>query len=184
MSKTIINLIDISLVPAALMVVGKLIGLLVTIQIFALPWTVQEIPGSFFSIRPALLPDDVIIASSYSDLIMYLLIAIGFSLVLIQATHFHETHIKPKLLVRLANNNLMGLVRSSFDIYNFAAIWTIFLWMTQILIWVNIASGKTYLWIGLVSLAANVVFTAILLQDVYREIEVSRKDFGGEEALN
>ena len=183
MSKTLINLIDISLVPAALMVVGKLIGLLITINVFALPWTVQEIPGSFFSIRPALLPDDVIIASAYSDLIMYMLIAAGFTLVLLQATHFHETHIQPKLLVKLANNNLLGLVRSSFDIYHYAAIWTIFLWLTQILIWVDIASGKTYLWIGIGSLVANVIFTSLLLQDVYREIELSRRDLGSKEAL-
>jgi hypothetical protein len=162
MSKTLINLIDISLVPAALLVVGKLIGLFATIQIFQLPWTLQEIPGSFFSVSPAFLADDVIVASSYSDLIMYFLIAFGFSFVLIQATHFHDTHIKPRLLVKLVNNNLMGLVRSSFDIYHSATIWTIFLWMTQLLIWVNIAAGKTYLWIGLVTLAANVVLTAIL----------------------
>jgi len=183
MSKTLINLIDISLVPAALLVVGKLIGLLATIQIFQLPWTIQEVPGSFFSVSPAFLAEDIIVASSYSDLIMYLLIALGFSFVLIQATHFHDTHIKPRMLVRLVNNNLMGLVRSSFDIYHSAAIWTIFLWMTQILIWVDVAVGKTYLWVGLTTLAANVVLTAILLQDVYREIEISRKSFGSMEAL-
>ncbi len=183
MSKTLVNLIDIALVPAALLVVGKLIGLFVTIQVFALPWTMQEIPGSFFSIRPALMAEDIIVASSYSDLIMYLLIAAGFSIILIQATHFHETHIKPKLLVKLANNNLLGLVRSSFDLYHYAAIWTIFLWLTQLLIWIDIATGKTYVWIGIGTLLANVVFTAFLLQDVYREIEISRHDLGSKEAL-
>lgn len=183
MSKSLINLIDLALLPAALMVVSKFLGLVLTINIFNLPWTLKEVPQTFFSIRPGLLSEDIITANSYSDLIMYLVLAIGFSFVLVQATHFHDSHIQPRLLMRLANNNLAGLVRSSFDIYHAAAIWTIFIWLANILIWINVVMGKTYTWIGVGSLIADVVFTVLLLQDVYKEIELSKRNLGKQEAF-
>jgi hypothetical protein len=183
MSKPLINLIDVALFPAALMVVSKFLGLIVTINLFNLPWTIKEVPQTFFAIRPGMLSEDVIIGNSYSDLIMYLALALGFSFVLLLATHFHNTHIQPRLLMRLANSNLAGLVRSSFDIYYAAAIWLIFIWVANILIWINVLVGKTYLWIGLASLIANVVFTALLLQDVYKEIELSKRNLGRQAAF-
>jgi hypothetical protein len=183
MSDSLIKLTDIALIPAALMVIGKLFGLVLTINVFALPWTVQDIPQSFFSIRPGLLAEDVILANSYSDIIMYAVLALGFSIVLLQATHFHDTHIHPRLLVRLANNNLMGLVKSSYDIYHAATIWTMFIWLAAAIIWVNVAVGKTYLWVGLAVLIANTVFTTILLQDVYQEIELSKRNLGRQQAF-
>ena len=77
----------------------------------------------------------------------------------------------------------MGLVKSSFDIYHTATIWVIFIWICNIIIWINIGMGKTFMWIGIATLVANIVFTALLLQDVYREIEITKRNLGKQQAF-
>lgn len=178
MSHNLVKLIDISLIPATLLVVGKIVGLAVAINIFQLPWTLVELPDSLLAVRPLLLSEDVTTASTYSDIIMYMCLAVGFSFILVQALFLHETHIKPTLLVRLSNNNLLGLVRSSFDIYHTAAIWLVFIWLCSLLVWINVLAQKTELWVGIVTVVANIIFTALVFQDVYREIEDSRHNLG------
>ncbi len=183
MSASLVKLIDLSLLPAALLVIGKLVGLIITVNVFNLPWTITEIPNVLLSNRPGFLPQDIATASSYSDLVMYLIMAIGFSVIIVLATKFHETHIQPQLLAKLSNNNLMGLVKSSFDIYHAASIWLVFIWISVGVVWFNIAAGKTSVEVGLLTLAANIILTVILLQDVYQEIELSKKNLGQQNAL-
>lgn len=184
MSHSLVKLIDIALLPAAVLVVGKVAGLVFAAAIFQLPWTLDQLPGSLFAVEPILASEDVITASTYSDLIMFMLIAIGFSAILVQATHFHDTHIKPSMLVRLSNNNLLGLVKSSFDIYHAAAVWLLFLWVTSGVVWINIALTRTEVWVGLVVVVASTILTTLLLQDVYKEIDLSRRSLGKQEALS
>lgn len=183
MNQSLIKLVDAALLPAALMVVSKFIGLVATIAIFKLPWTIQQVSTDLLSVRPAVFMEDLTTASTYSDLIMYLIMAIAFSVVIVQATHFHDTHIHPRLLVRLSNNNLLGLVKSSYDIYHSASMWLVFIWLTAGVVWIDIVLNKTLLWVGILTIIANIVFTSLLLQDVYREISISRRNLGKHQAF-
>lgn len=178
MSKSLVKLIDYSLLPAALIIVGKFAGLFLTIRIFSLEWGIESVPNTFFSVRPVFYSADIKLASSYSDLILFLVVMMGFSLVLIQAVVFHNSHISPNILSRLANHNLLGLVKSTFEIYHKAAIWTIFLWMTNMMIFLNVALGKTYLWVVVFSVLVSVFLTVFLIRDVSQEIEISKKSSG------
>lgn len=184
MSRSLIQFVDAALLPAALMVLGKVIGLILTVQIFNIPISIVEAGNSLFSVRPEVLPQDLQVVNTYSDMVMYLLVAAGFSFVLLQATRFHDTHIKPAILVKLSNYNLMSLVKSSFDVYHYAAIWLLGLWLTSGLIVLNAAFGKTEAWVSLVTIVCSVVFTSMLLQDVYKEIELARKNLGRYQALS
>jgi hypothetical protein len=184
MTKSLIHFIDAALLPAALMVVGKFLGLLFTVRIFNLPIALTEVQGSIFSVRPEVLPENLVLISTYSDIAMYLVVAAGFSVVLLQATHFHDTHIKPSLLIKLSNYNLLGLVKSSFNIYHLAAIWLVALWLTSGLVMLNAAVGKTEGWVGITCVFASIIFTSILLQDVYKEIEIARRNLGKYSALS
>jgi hypothetical protein len=183
MSKSLVKLVDIALIPAALLVLGKFIGLVFVIQVFQLPWTLESVPDSLFSVQTVLQSEDVIIASTYSDLIAFIFVSIGFSFILIQATHFHESHITPNTLMKLSSNNLMGLVKSSFDLYHSAALWLIFVWLASGLVWINVLLSRTEAWVGIICTISVIIFTSILLQDVYKEINFGRKDLGGKNAL-
>lgn len=183
MQNSLVKLIDIALVPAGLMVIGKIAGLFLSVVAFNVPWTIKQISDTFFSIRPAVSAEDILTVGTYSDIFMYIALGIGFSFILLQATRFHESHIQPRTLIRLSNSNLLGLVKSSFDIYHVASIWLIFLWMSLIVVLIDIVMSKTEIWVGLVCLIGNVIFTTVLLQDVYNEIDLSRKNLGSQSAL-
>ena len=175
MSKSLIKLIDYSLLPAALLVVGKFMVLYLTINIFSLDWGIKTIPNSLFSVRPIFYSEDVIIASTYSDVIMFLFIVTGFSFVLIQALVFHNSHVSPKILAKLASHNLLGLIKNTFEIYHKAAIWTLFVWISNFLILINVLTGKTGSWVLIFSLACTILLTVFLIRDTTNEIEISKK---------
>lgn len=176
MSKSLVKLIDFAILPASLLVLGKFLGLFVSINVFSLQWGLENIPNSFFSVRPVLYAKDIVTASTYSDLIMFLIITSGFSFVLVQALAFHDTHISPAVISKLADHNLLGLIKSTFDIYHKAAVWLIFLWLTVIVIFINVALAKTLLWVLLFSFIIASVLTVFLLRDVAEEIDISKKN--------
>jgi hypothetical protein len=155
-------------------VVGKFIGLIFSINLFSLEWGIKNIPGALFSVRPVFYSEDILIASTYSDLVMFAIIIIGFSIVLMQALVFHDSHISPSLLSKLANKNLLGLVKSTFEIYHKAAVWTIFVWISVLLIFLNTLASKTELWVLVFALITTIALNVFLLRDVASEIELSK----------
>lgn len=176
MSKSLIKLIDYSLLPAALMVVSKFLGMVIVVNLFSIDWGIESIRSSLFSIRPVFFEDDLMIVSTYSDLFMYLVIAIGFSLVLAQSLFLQNTRVSPQMLVKLANYNLLGLVKTAFEIYHKSAIWAIFLWVATGVLAFNVVIGKTAPWLSFVALVFTVSLTVALLRDVAHEIEQSRSE--------
>jgi len=175
MSKILVKLIDYALLPASLLVVGKFLGLLFAINIFNLDWGIKNIPGSLFSVRPVFYSEDIILASTYSDLIMFIIMTIGFSFILIQAVYFHNTHVSPRTLMKLASYNLLGLIKSTFEVYHQAAIWSIFIWVVDLLILFNVLTSKTEVWVFVFSCITSLILTVLLLRDVSKEIEISKK---------
>lgn len=175
MSRSLVKLVDFSLLPASLLVVGKVIGLYISINYFELEWGLETIPNSFFSVRPILYSKDIILASTYSDIIMFVIIVLGYSIVLIQAVLLHNSHISPSVVAKLATYNLLGLVKSTFELYHKAAIWSLFLWLSNILIVLNVVSNKTELWVLIFSISVSLILSVFLLKDVASEIELSKK---------
>jgi hypothetical protein len=178
MNKSFIKFVDNSLLPASIMVIGKFLGVILTNKLFSIPWSVQEYSDSLFSFGTVAKAEDISKISSYSDLVMYIFISTLFLVNVVRAIYFHNTHIKPNLILKLANSNLLKLVTSSYEIYHagFAAL--LFLWTSVILIWVNVFSDKTYLWVGIVTLFFTIALSIVLLNDVYREVENIKKHPG------
>jgi len=171
MSRSLIKLVDNSLLPAALMVIGKFVGVIVVIQLFNISTSIREYSNSLFSYSTILKPEDVLTVTTYSDLIMYAVLAIGFSVNIFRAVYLHSSHIKPTLVSRLVNKNLFSLIQNSYEIYHSAAIWLVFVLVSNVLIIVNAINGSTYPWLAVVTVIASALLTTVLLQDVYREIE-------------
>jgi hypothetical protein len=110
---------------------------------------------------------------------------LGFSVVLIQALFFHNSHVSPKSLTKLASNNLLSLVKSSFEIYHKGAVWSLFLWLSNLLILINVLTSKTQPWVFVVSLIVTIVLSLVLLNDAAEEIDLSREAvFKGEKSLS
>lgn len=178
MSKSLISLVDNSLLPAATMIVGKFLGVVFLVEIFNITWSVKEYSSSIFAYTSTLHKEDLLFVTSYSDLVMYIFLAITFTWIVIRAVYFHNTHVKPELASKLVNKNMLDLVRNSYDIYHQAASWLFFTAITNAVILVNVFTGKTYIWIGIITTLYTILLTVLLLQDVYREIENIKKHPG------
>lgn len=171
MSKSLLKLLDNSIFPACIMILGKLIGVIATLWILNVPFTVRDYFSNIYSLRFVVQEENLKAITSYSDLAMYLILAIFFSLTIIKAIFLHSSHIRPSLVTKLANSNLLKLIQSSYEIYHSASIWLIFMWVSNVLVLANVFSGNTYTWVGVLCSVVSILLTSILLQDVYREIE-------------
>lgn len=177
MSKSLIKLIDTALIPAAVMICGKVVGLCFANTVFKLNWGIVTNPSNFFSvnIEYATLAEQIT-ATSYSNLIMFLFVFIGFMFILIRALYFNSSHISPSLVAKLATNNLLNLITDSFEIYRKASIWLVMLWIALFALLINVIIGKAYPWTGVLCIMCTFITTTILLKDVSKEIDSARKN--------
>lgn len=171
MSKSLVTLLDNSIFPASVMVVSKFLGVILAIEFFNIQWSIKDYASSIFSIGTIVRPEDLATVTSYSDIIMLTALVLFFSFAVVRAVFFHSTHVRPTLLLKLATNNLLNLVRDSYEIYHNATIWLVFLLIADVLVWINVALGRTYLWIGIVGAISTIVLGVILAHDVYTEVQ-------------
>lgn len=177
MSKSLIKLIDSALIPAACMICGKVVGLWFANTAFGLNWGITSDPNNFFSVKIVYASvEDQITAASYSNLIMFLFVLFGFSLVLTRALFFNSRRVSPAMLAKLATNNLLNLIRDSFEIYHHASVWLVVLWLSLIALLLNVFIGRAYIWTGTISMICTIFTTIILLRDVTAEIKLAKKD--------
>ncbi|MCA9391737.1 hypothetical protein KC614_00845 [candidate division WWE3 bacterium] len=167
-SKILTRLISEALLPAVLLVVAKVIGVLVLVKSFSIAWQLNT---------SSLLPDFVlhdkaatVFVNSYSNLIVFVVVIIGLAWVLTKAYHFHDTHIKPSLILQLLSWNLTGLMTSSHEVYNKGVVWISYMWLVVLLIGVHTFLQATYLWVFVFALVASLVATWYFVADVEREV--------------
>ena len=178
MSKSFIKLLDNALLPASIMLVSKFVGIFLIIRFFNLDWVVQQTPNSFLSFQTVLSSQNVVLVTSYSDLIMFAAIALGFTINILRAVFFHNSHISPQLLNRLASKNLMSLIKNSYEIYHAASVWLFFLWISVAIVLTNALNNAIYSWVGISTVLVSILLTIIFFQDVYREVEYAKQHPG------
>jgi len=179
MTTSLIKLIDGSLLPGAFLILGKFFGIALTIQIFNLPVILKDYIDQIFSPKGYYLEESgVLVLSSYSDLFMYIFVAIGLSFAIIRVSFFSTAKVQPFLVAKLSRFNLLGLIKSTYETYQNAAIWLFFTWVCNIIILINTINQTTFVWVGISVTLASITFTTIILQDVYKEIENIRKHPG------
>lgn len=171
MSKSLIKIVDNSLLPAAVMILGKFLGVVLTLRVLNIPSLSNEYGNTLSSFTTVLRSEDIPTVTSYSDMVMFTFLAIFFTLTIIRAVYLHSSHIKPTLVVKLADKNLLNLIQSSYEIYHSAAVWLFFSWVATIIVLGNVVTGVTFSWVGIFCIVSSIILTAILFQDVYREIE-------------
>jgi hypothetical protein len=130
-------------------------------------------PASWLTFQNLVSANGILTVSSYSDLFMYLGIAVGMSVILVQALYLHDSHITPNMINRLAKNNLLSLIRSSFELYHSGVIWLLFLWLANILILINTIRSLTNLWTLLVCTIFTISYSIIFMKDLFAEIELN-----------
>ncbi len=170
MQKSLISILENSLFPSALVIFGKFIGIALVISYFDLPYTVSGYASSALNGTLSVTSDHAELISTYSDIIMFSVIALGFSFHLIRAIFFHDTHLSPKFITQLADLNLLSLIKDTYDIYHKAAVWLGFLWVAVSIIVINVVLGTTLFWVGIVAVITTLALSVGLIQDAYQEL--------------
>lgn len=171
MSTKLTKLIDLSLVPASLVIISKFVGVYGFILIFDIEASFADVGSSLFNLGPVVSANDAIIIATFSDLLMFATIVTFFIVTLVRAVFLHSSHVKPTLISKLASKNLLWLVRGSYEIYHEAVVGITFLWLVTSLLFLNSLFGFTLLWVPLLAFFLSILLTASLIYDIYREIE-------------
>ncbi len=175
MSKSLVKILDYSIFPAAVTILSKFLGILLVTRFFGIAWSFRDYTGSIFAVTTVLKPEDVITVTAYSDLFMYIVAALFFSVAVFRAIFFHNTHTSEMVILSLSKFNLLNLIKDSYTVYGMTAGWWIFMILSNLLIWVNIFMGKGFDWIGIITTLSSFILSIVLFLDVYREISLIRK---------
>jgi hypothetical protein len=167
MTKSLVKLVSSSILPAATLIVSKLSGLFIALNILHIEWNIAKDPfaGSvvnvFIQVPNAYAKE---IVSSYSNVIMITIMIIVLSIKVFQSEYLDDTKISPKLLMRLAENNLMGIIRNSFDLYYENFLWLIFSWIGVFSIGINTLMGISYSYIFFIAFTFLSILTVLFIR--------------------
>jgi len=176
MKKTLLSLIKYSLLPALLLFLGKLVGILFVAGIFKIGVEFSLNDYNIFLFKASVTGDQLLTLSSYSDIFMFLTIVLGMSIILFRALMFHDTHISSKNVFRLAKYNLLDLIGTSFELYHSGVIWIAFTWVSTVIIFLNCTRGITYVWVLFVAVVFSIFFSIIFARDLISEINLSNDE--------
>ncbi len=165
MSNSLIKLIELSLLPAAVLILGKFVGIHLTASLFGLELGFRQSDSVFASLQPVTSLSAVAILSSYSDLFMFVFVSIGFLVTLVFALYFHDTHFNADTFAKLVKVNLVSLLRSSYQIYHAGVVWLIFTWLSNFVVLFNVVAGSTEPWILAITVVLSLLLTTMLSRD-------------------
>lgn len=176
MKKTLLSLIKYSLLPAILLFLGKLIGIIFVANLFKITVDFSLTDYNIFFFKTSADAKDILLLSSYSDLFMFLTIIFGMSVILFRALVLHDSHISSSTVFKLAKYNLLDLIGTSFELYHSGIIWLLFTWVSTVIILLNAIKSSTYVWVLLVALVFSVIFSIIFARDLISEINISKNE--------
>jgi hypothetical protein len=122
--------------PATTIISSKIFGLLLCNALLTTPFKITSVPGnSIFSIRPLYEnPDNIVFVTTYSNIIMMGIFWIVLIFKVSQYKLFNSKTISPKTVIKLAENDLIGIVKSDDALYTQTLIWIIFSWIGMIFV--------------------------------------------------
>jgi hypothetical protein len=167
----IYDLVDIAILPAALLICAKVIGIWGLNSLLGLNWGVQTVSDSFFTL--ALTYDrleDVTLIISYSNLFMFITVIAGCMLVTSKSLLFNHRKASPYFVLKLAKYDLLHLLKSSLHVYKEAFVWGFFLIVTTVYILISFITGQTYGWVAGLSLVFCLTYLWITIETIEQEI--------------
>ena len=169
-SRILLKLIDQAIVPAVLLLTARVLSVICISRQLSIPY---EITGSGFTFGSL---QDYVKVNSYSALVIIAVLAIGLGYVLLKASIFHDTHIKPGTAAKMFSLNLQPLIQSSLDIYSQGAIWLSYSYLVTAAVGLMSLFDMIVPWVFYVALASSIVSTVVLILDVENELAESKAD--------
>jgi hypothetical protein len=171
MSDRLIKLLDYSILPFALTILGKTLGLYIVAGSLNINWGVAEFTNSFISATPLVYARDVQILSTYSNLIMFLLIFTAFSIRVVFILLSNKAYRDPDFMRRMIKHNTFSYIQRSSLIYTKAFVWAVYLWLVTIFIVIDSILGNTQVWLVGLSMILTLLNTSIFVYESNKEFE-------------
>lgn len=171
MSKLLPKILNAAIFPAALMIVGKILGMILANRIYGLDWGIQTNTGGLFSVE-IVYPDlsSAILCNTFSNLVMVLCLSIGTGLLLFQGTYLNTSRQNPKVLVRLMQFDFIMWLTESSIVFPRLFVWIAFLWISTIILIAQSLQGMLYTWVAIASFIISVVCSWIAAQSFEQEL--------------
>lgn len=173
----IFDLVDIAILPAALLICAKALGIAILNTILGLDWSIQSVASSIFSVKLTYdSASDAQLVNSYTNLFMYIVVLSGAMVVTSKSLLFHHKKASPYFVLKLAKHDLLHLLRTSIHIYKEVFVWGVFLITTTLYILVSlIISGGAgydgnYGWIAGISVLFTITYLWITVQNIEEEM--------------
>lgn len=174
MTKSLLYLIKLSVLPILALIGGKLLGFVLAGSFLGVDvhWVINTPLDILTPIVPI---GEIRNVTTFADLFMYGLLAVGMSIVLIQSSFFHDSHVDINAVSKLADYNLLGIIKSSYHLYHWGFIWGIYMIIGSVVIIIDYFLGSADLWAAVITAFFSVFSIMILVKDVYNEIETAKK---------
>ncbi len=173
MSKLLKRALKYAIVPAILMIAGKILGIFIVTLKYGYPIEIGNDINGFFSTQ--IYFDDSQITyfvNSISDLVMLIVISVPLIYQILKTSLFQSTLNNPKTIVKAAKFNILTWITTDNTTFLHIFVWCAFLWLTTGLIIKNGIEGDTYSWIAYLAGTLS-LFSGLLTLKIF-EIEIDR----------
>lgn len=164
MSKLLKQLLKNSLLPAALMIVAKLLGLFLAVKFFDMNvYLGNELQG-LFSVQVYIdNSQDTVLANTISNGVMLTLLLIGYLYLITRYLLYSKSTHDPRTIVKLAKFNLVRWVTDKNNVFTRIFCWAIFVLSACAVMITSAVSSSSYSWAGLVAFtwAIFIIWTLI-----------------------
>lgn len=139
-----LKFIDKAILPAVLLVAGKVLTIFLLALVFSVPWSFNSINGNygFFFINFAN-SNDAFFLNNLSDFVMLLTVSVGFLWTIFRGSHFREDRLHPITTARLHKSGREGLIIKQRAALTEGLVWLSLSWVVLFLILNNCLQGYT-----------------------------------------
>lgn len=167
----IYELVDMAILPAALLICAKAVGMALINNFLGLDWSIQTIANAVFSVRAVYESSaDAVLVTSYTNLLMFICVVAGTMLVTSKTLLFHHRKASPHFVLKLAKYDLLHLLKSSFNLYKEAFVWGVFMILTTVYIVISFLYEQTYGWVAGVSVLFCMTFLWMMIDNIEEDL--------------
>ncbi len=173
MSKLLRKFLQYIILPTALLIVSKVVGLYVAITFFNLDFFLETRPEQIYSLQIYFTNQtDAVLANSISNLTMFLSISFVTIYFLIKYRLSILATYNPRILVKLNNLNLMIWINNKKNTFLRVFVWVMFLWIICITVVTDTLSGSSFSWISILTFLVTIISTWVLIRTFEIEGEI------------
>ena len=171
MPKTKKTLLADFLLPTVLIIGSKYVSVFIFNLVLFLDWRFAFSAYQVFTIPFIQYKNqtDLIMVSSFSTLIMTMVLAVGYSLALYRFQYFHEKFITPKLAARLYSKKKEHLIFQEARAHNQITVWFALAWSTFLVTLLGYLGGTIVLFVVLVNLVIVLLLSSATIFDMHKK---------------